>query len=1080
MGNHPPKCRQFVRRKALADHRANCNFRVMQCPIEGCEEELQARGLRAHMNACVYRRVSCLNRRGENQCDWVGMHKDLTDHESECPYKIVQCSIPDTEMAGGSCQERFHRCDLPGHQKNCAYQKTRCTICNLEVSKRHIGVHEAHCDARWYQCPACGEKVHHKRRAQHYQTSCSMVAVKCEYAPYGCTVKPLKKDYMDHLKEAAGAHLQMVMAASGEGYEAVVQQHQRREADLARDLEVGIERVRDYEREADGLKVSIAQSAEQHVGSAESLDRLVAQAGDRAAAASQALLEEVEVERSNFQERCFRSYTEAQGLYRRVHQDTVPSDSLDSCCLEFDVAATASIEAHTLAEREVQNGRAVARAVMEPTLSRLALMDLREDQLLQHLREKIGTTHTLVTEKALACWRHLHTTGVPGRIEQIGRVQARLEHRLEMLEAGSYITADEVLQLSQTLKLRERLPEVVELKRLYMEVADSLGGGGERGGSDVLSAHIASEAPVFEITRTGEEGAGSETAGEGAVLNAIQLIENARWARRAAEDSLLQARNELGARETRVAALEDQVTKLKDARYCLEQSDAHAPTLEYLEEILGLTRAYLARLQGEVLQGGETLHGLAQALAKEAREVTATEAEVASLGDDLVATTDQPAVAALARALAVDPKASVAVTGGGGLEMDAADEWGGDGGLPLVTDMDVGDFECEDRIYEDLVESENFNVPEMADGLEACQEEIAFAEQRISDIEASLEFLMGRPDESAEARESSEALVDKWRRRLGNALARREALLEKLPFRTRAHSTLSSTMGTATGAPVGHASGGRPSGTRGMQSPAAGGGRGEREPPAGRPLAYPSGGPGPVRPQVEYAPATFPEGPRFGASRQLAREGEWYQGQWLKGRVHGRGRYRWPDGTVYEGACADNHLAGSGEMAYANGDAYIGQWARSRRHGIGKFKAAGGDTYYGDWERGQKSGQGVMHFATGDQYEGSWRGGEQNGYGKFMAWSGEVTSGVWEGGELLESIEDPAEYEKRAQLSWKVKARTRAWAKGAQGGKAKGGGGGGGGSAPRGAAVPALNPLDSLGLKMPNVPSLRRKFVMRR
>ena len=107
----------------------------------------------------------------------------------------------------------------------------------------------------------------------------------------------------------------------------------------------------------------------------------------------------------------------------------------------------------------------------------------------------------------------------------------------------------------------------------------------------------------------------------------------------------------------------------------------------------------------------------------------------------------------------------------------------GDGGLPLVTDMDVGDFECEDRINEDLVESEHFNVPEMADGLEACQEEIAFAEQRISEIEASLEFLRGRPEESAEARESSEALVDKWRRRLGNALARREALLEKLPFR---------------------------------------------------------------------------------------------------------------------------------------------------------------------------------------------------------------------------------------------------------------------------------------------------------
>jgi len=168
---------------------------------------------------------------------------------------------------------------------------------------------------------------------------------------------------------------------------------------------------------------------------------------------------------------------------------------------------------------------------------------------------------------------------------------------------------------------------------------------------------------------------------------------------------------------------------------------------------------------------------------------------------------------------------------------------------------------------------------------------------------------------------------------------------------------------------------------------------------------------------------------------------------------------------------SEGELSGSGEMAYANGDTYIGKWAASRRHGIGKLRAAGGDTYYGDWLKGEKSGQGVMHFATGDEYSGAWRGGEQNGFGKFVAWSGEITAGIWEGGELRELIQDPAEYEQRARLSWKGKARTRAWAKEAKFRK------GTGGSA---TAVPALNPLDSLGLKMPNVPSLRKKFVMRR
>ena len=53
LGKDVPKCRQFERRKALEDHRINCKLRVMECPIEGCDEQLQGRGLRAHMNISV-------------------------------------------------------------------------------------------------------------------------------------------------------------------------------------------------------------------------------------------------------------------------------------------------------------------------------------------------------------------------------------------------------------------------------------------------------------------------------------------------------------------------------------------------------------------------------------------------------------------------------------------------------------------------------------------------------------------------------------------------------------------------------------------------------------------------------------------------------------------------------------------------------------------------------------------------------------------------------------------------------------------------------------------------------------------
>lgn len=946
------------------------------------------------------------------------------------------------------------------------------------MSKRHIGVHEAHCDARWYQCPACGEKVHHRRRAQHYQTSCSKVVTKCEYAPYGCTATPLKGEYMDHLKEAAGAHLQMVISG-GKGYENMVKLHQIKEKEHAEAMQQGLERVQNYNEVAARLKNDVAQAAEQHTGSARVVDKIMGDSAGRVEAASEALLQEIETLRADYQARCFRNYSEAQTLRSRVIQDTVPLDHLDEGCGAFDVAATHSIEEHKGAERDVRRRREEARAVMEPTLARLALMDLREDQLLQQLREKTSATHALLTEKALACWRHLHTTGVPGRLERIGHVKSRLDFRLERLEAGSYTTADEVLELSRELRVRERLPEVVELRRLYTEVADALEGAPPESAADILAPHIASEAPVFEITGGSGEGmrAGSgEPADEGAVLNAIQLLENARWSRRSAEDALLRVQEDLSAQEARASALEEQEHKLKDARNCLEQTDGRAETIEYLEEVLNLTRAYLARLKSETSQGGDTLQGLAQNLDREGREVEAIEAEVSALGDDIVATTDQPAVAALSRALAIDPKASAAE-----LEEGGGDSWRADGGLPLAADMDADDFESEDRLYEELVESEYFNVPEMAAGLESCQEEVAFAEQRIADIEASLAFLAGRPEDSGAARAESEALVAKWRRRLGNALARREALLAKLPFRSRARSAVAAAA-TVAEAPLAGGARALPSAVvlpeRGASPPPPSSPallqeqkkHPIEEAPAGKPLAYPSGGPGPRRPESHYAPAHFSAGPRFGASRQQAGEGEWYQGQWLKGRVHGRGRYHWPDGTTYEGALSEGELSGSGEMAYANGDAYIGKWAASRRHGIGKLRTAGGDTYYGDWVKGKKSGQGVMHFATGDEYSGAWRGDEQNGFGKFVAWSGETTAGIWEGGELRELIQDPAEYEQRARLSWKGKARTRAWAKEAKLRKGAGGS----------TAVPALNPLDSLGLKMPNVPSLRKKFVMRR
>lgn len=53
---------------------------------------------------------------------------------------------------------------------------------------------------------------------------------------------------------------------------------------------------------------------------------------------------------------------------------------------------------------------------------------------------------------------------------------------------------------------------------------------------------------------------------------------------------------------------------------------------------------------------------------------------------------------------------------------------------------------------------------------------------------------------------------------------------------------------------------------------------------------------------------------------------EKYDGDWLDGKMHGRGVYYYADGSVYDGMWQDGKMHGSGVFIYPNGNRYDGEY----------------------------------------------------------------------------------------------------------------------------------------------------------
>eukprot|EP01119_Soliformovum_irregulare_P010256 TRINITY_DN2512_c0_g3_i5.p1 TRINITY_DN2512_c0_g3~~TRINITY_DN2512_c0_g3_i5.p1 ORF type:complete len:863 (+),score=271.43 TRINITY_DN2512_c0_g3_i5:25-2613(+) len=143
-----------------------------------------------------------------------------------------------------------------------------------------------------------------------------------------------------------------------------------------------------------------------------------------------------------------------------------------------------------------------------------------------------------------------------------------------------------------------------------------------------------------------------------------------------------------------------------------------------------------------------------------------------------------------------------------------------------------------------------------------------------------------------------------------------------------------------------------------------------------------------------------------------------YEGEWVNGRMEGKGIYYFPNNNIYDGEWKNGRMEGYGVMTYNTGEIYEGNWVDGTPDGEGKLTAGktfyqgrfangekngngqitwwNGDVYRGHWEHDIMDGEGTLQTEDGNRYSGSWKSGQRHGKGTFQEASGNLYEGDWE------------------------------------------------------------------------------------
>ncbi|KAI4388070.1 hypothetical protein MLD38_000438 [Melastoma candidum] len=132
--------------------------------------------------------------------------------------------------------------------------------------------------------------------------------------------------------------------------------------------------------------------------------------------------------------------------------------------------------------------------------------------------------------------------------------------------------------------------------------------------------------------------------------------------------------------------------------------------------------------------------------------------------------------------------------------------------------------------------------------------------------------------------------------------------------------------------------------------------------------------------------------------------GSKYRGQYRNGLRHGYGVYRFYTGDSYSGEWWNGQSHGVGLQSCKDGSCYVGEFKCGAKHGLGCYYFRNGDKYAGEYFNDKMHGFGVYQFANGHCYEGSWHEGCKQGYGLYTFRSGVTKCGVWDSGNIKSPV----------------------------------------------------------------------------